>query len=138
MRFIPDTNDWLQRRQRPVEGWRPGEWTIIGGDLYITPTIAADETGWFVYLDKNCINLAGGGVSDTFQNDNDTFRLDERLLKLGMIMQWKANKGNAYAEDMGTWQDAMNKAMGADSPSPILIGRLPISASRIAYPWAIP
>ena len=107
MRFIPDTNDWLQRRQRPVEGWHSGEWTIIGGDLYITPTIAADETGWFVYLDKNCINLGGGGVSDTFQNDNDSFRLDERLLKLGMIMQWKANKGNAYAEDIGALH-AMN------------------------------
>jgi hypothetical protein len=28
------------------------------------------------------------------------FSLDERLLKLGMIRNWKANKGAPYAEDM--------------------------------------
>jgi hypothetical protein len=39
---------------------------------------------------------------------------------------------------MGTWQDAMNKAMGSDSPAPIIIDRLPISAMRTSYPWATP
>ena len=33
--------------------------------------------------------------------------IDERLLKLGMIWQWKANKGSPYAEDMGTYSDAL-------------------------------
>jgi hypothetical protein len=44
------------------------------------------------------------------------------LLKLGMIWQWKAQKGSPYAEDMGTYGDALTIAMGNDSPSPIIVG----------------
>jgi hypothetical protein len=56
-----------------------------------------------------------------------------------MIWQWKANKGSPYAEDMGTWSDAMAMAMGPDSPAPVIIGRRPISAAaRVAYPFSIP
>ena len=69
-----------------------------------------------------------------FMNDADSFRLDERLLKLGMIWQWKAHKGATYAEDMGTYGDALGYAMGHDSPAPIIIGRRPISRCRTAIP----
>jgi len=82
---------------------------------------------YFTYLDKNCIALNSGGFGDVFMNDLDTFVLDERLLKLGMIWQWKAQKGSAYAEDMGTYGDALTYAMGNDSPAPILIDRKRVS-----------
>jgi len=40
---------------------------------------------------------------------------------------------------MGTYGDALTYAMGQDSPSPIIIGRQPMSAStNIAYPWLVP
>ena len=56
-----------------------------------------------------------------------------------MTWQWKANKGSPYAEDMGTWSDAMAIAMGSDKPAPIMIDRHPISANaRVAYPWTLP
>ena len=60
--------------------------------------------------------------------DGDTFRLDERLLKLGMICHWKTNKGSPYAEDMGTYCDAHGDRDGPRQPAPIIIGRTPISA----------
>ena len=67
------------------------------------------------------------------------YRLDSRLLELGMIWQWKAHKGSPYAEDMGTWGDTLAMVSGADSPSPIIIGRQSISANaRVAYPWPVP
>jgi hypothetical protein len=72
-------------------------------------------------------------------SDVDMFALDERLLKLGMIYQWKALKGSPYAEDMGTYQDAIMMAMGFDKPSPIIVGRKPISslAAEVAYPYSV-
>jgi hypothetical protein len=73
--------------------------------------------------------LNSGGVGDRFTDDADSFRLDERLLKLGMVWQWKANKGTSYAEDMGTYTDALSIAMGHDKPAPIYVGRRPISAN---------
>jgi hypothetical protein len=143
MRFIPDTDEWLNRRARVVSEGGPGEWTLLSGEIFIDPVLQVDEAVHFPYMDKNCVRIettpSSGGYTDTFTRDGDSFRLDERLLKLGMIWQWKAQKGSPYAEDMGTYGDALTYAMGHDSPSPIVIGRQPISANtRVAYPWPVP
>ena len=137
MTFVADHDEWI--RNTRSEGWDSaiggGSWTFSGGSLHLAPVLYLDEVVSFAYLDKNCVKLASGGYGDAFQNDADSFRLDERLLKLAMIYQWKANKGSAYAEDMSTFGDALAKAMGNDQPAPILIGRRPISeSSRVAIP----
>ena len=63
--------------------------------MLIFPVLPANTSVSFVYLDKNCVKLSNSvnGFGDTFLNDADEYRLEERLLKLGMIWQWKANKG---------------------------------------------
>jgi hypothetical protein len=138
MLFIPDLDDWIQRRAlNRFSAW--GEWTFLAGKMNIWPVLPVGNTATFPYLDKNCVALASGGFGDSFQSDGDTFNLDERLLKLGMIWQWKAQKGSPYAEDMGTFGDALMIAMGNDTPAPIMAGRLPVSrAVRLAYPWPVP
>jgi hypothetical protein len=153
MRFVPDTNEWLHRRLMNIVDGR-GEWTIMGGKMNIWPImlgpIAASPgppatpaipavTATMAYLQKNCIALTSGGYGDRFMNDNDTFLLDERTLKLGMIWRWKANKGSPYAEDMGTYSDALVNVLGKDSPAPIIVGRTPVSVNaQVAYPWPVP
>jgi hypothetical protein len=135
MRFIADSEEWMRRTSYDGRG----EWLLGGGDMRIRPTLPVGITASFLYLDKNCINLASGGRGDVFMSDTDTFVLDERVLKLGMIWQWKAQKGASYAEDMGTYGDALGYAMGHDRPAPIILGRSPISASAtVAYPWPVP
>lgn len=148
MRFIPNTDEWIQRRA--LNRFAPwGEWTIIGGQMLIWPIMAAAvaatsspaETATFAYMDKNCVALNSGGYGDSFMDDGDSFALDERLLKLGMLWQWKAQKGSPYAEDMGTWADALGTAQGADQPAPIIIGTMPSSTMIIgntAYPYPVP
>jgi hypothetical protein len=123
MRFITDTDAWMQRRARNATDSAWGEWTILGGDMHIFPVMPAGTGAYFAYLDKNCIDLASGGRGDFFQSDLDGFTLDERVLKLGMIWQWKSQKGTPYAEDMGTYGDALSVAMGHDSPAPIILTR---------------
>jgi len=154
MRFVPDTDEWLNRRSRNIyDAW--GEWTILANQIRIFPAmmgaIAANPgatpptlavpavTAYFAYLHKNCIQRAGGGFGDSFQQDGDSFALDERVLKLGMIWQWKAQKGSPYAEDLGSYGDALMSIAGRDSPAPILIGRRPISQTvKSAYPFMLP
>jgi hypothetical protein len=142
MTFYPDTDEWLARRAENATDGAWGEWTLLGGQVLIEPVLPVGVTARFAYLDRNCIRLHGtpGANSDTFQNDDDTYRLDDRLLKLGMIWQWKAQKGSPYAEDMGTFSDALAMEMGHDQPSPIIIGRRPMSHAQvqIAYPWPVP
>jgi hypothetical protein len=140
MRFVPDPDDWVRRRLQGISDSR-GEWTIYGGQIHFASALPAGVKAMFVYLDKNCVNLNAGGAGDTFMNDADSFLLDERLLKLGMIWQWKAKKGSPYAEDMGTYADALMLAMGKDAPAPIIVGNAPISDSinaTVAYPWPVP
>jgi hypothetical protein len=138
MRFVPDLDEWLNRRARAI--YSPyGEWTIIGTQLYISPTMGSSVTAYYPYLHKNCVTLNSGGLGEAFVNDSDSFALDERLLKLGMIWQWKAQKGSPYAEDMGTYSDALSMISGHDTPAPIIINRMPILAgSSVAYPWPVP
>ena len=138
LRFISDVDEWLVRRMNgDTTGW--GEWALIGDDMLVYPVMSAGQSVSFVYLDKNCIRLANGGFGDRFMADDDEYRLPERVLKLGMIWRWKANKGSPYAEDMGTYSDALVMAAGSDKPAPIIIDRMPISAAaNPAYPWATP
>ena len=136
MTYIVDTNEWVRRRSDSwVNSW--GEWTMLGGQIVIQPVMGAGVNATFGYLSKNCIALASGGFGDTFVADGDNFILGDRLLKLAMIWQWKANKGSPYAEDLATYNDALNMAMGSEKPAPIIVGRLSISAAA-AYPWAVP
>jgi hypothetical protein len=125
MLYISDLNEWLQRRARNYMDSR-GEWINYAGKVRFAPPLNAGETATYAYLTKNCILLNGGGVGSSFQSDDDQFLLDERLLKLGMISLWKQNKGSPYAEDMGTFSDALAMAFGSNKPSPTLINRLPI------------
>lgn len=138
MRFISDTDEWYQRRRlNRADAW--GEWTLQGNQMLLDAVMAPGVTATYAYLDKNCINLTSGGAGDAFMQDSDSYRLDERLLKLGMIWQWKALKGSPYAEDMGTWSDAIAMAMGTDKPMPIIIDRRPWSVfpRNVAYPWPL-
>jgi len=138
MRFIVDTDEWIQHRAQGNYDTR-GEWTIMGGKMHIQPVLKVGQTATFAYLHKNCITLAAGGAGDAFMADGDSFVLGDRLLKLGMIWQWKAYKGTPYTEDMGTYGDALTMAMGTDQPAPIYIGRTPISANAAtAYPFPAP
>jgi hypothetical protein len=131
MLYISDLNEWLQRRARNYSDSR-GEWINYAGKIRFWPPLAAAETATFAYLTKNCILFDGGGVGFTFQSDSDRYLLDERLLKLGMIALWKQNKGSPYAEDMGTWSDALSMAFGSNKPSPTLINRLPYDTRSAA------
>jgi hypothetical protein len=145
MRFFPDTDEWMQRRAANYVDGR-GEWTIYGGAIHIQPIMGAATskapaiTARFAYLSKNSIALAAGGFGDRFAADGDTFLLPERVFRLGMVWRWKAGKGSPYAEDMGSYENAMANAMGADAPAPIILDRLPISAAaNVAYPfWPVP
>lgn len=136
MMYVSDTNEWVQRRTSSwISPW--GEWTMVGPQLLIQPVMGPDVTASFSYMNKDCVVLASGGYGDHFQADGDSFVLGDRLLKLGMVWQWKAQKGSPYAEDLGTFQDALGMAMGTEKPAPVIIGRLPRSVAA-AYPWPVP
>lgn len=120
-----DTDTWLGTQ---VQSFQPliGAWTIIGEQVQIrvggnNAAVANGDTVQFYYLTKNIVkDNAGLPISD-FMADTDTFRLDERLLKLALIYKWKQAKGQDYAEEMSDYENALFQQIGTDKGSNILV-----------------
>lgn len=113
-------------------------WTIYGGQIHLRPALSATDTAKFFYV-SNLIADDSGTPKVEFTLDSDTFRLDEKLWKLGTIWQWKENKGQAYAEDLETYEERKERLVVRDKGSKkIHMGRVRMpSDARLAYPQSI-
>ena len=104
-----------------------------------SPVLSASEEAKFHYQQNTWAKASDNTRKAAFDADSDTFMLDERLLKLGLIWQWRELKGLPYAEDMQNYEMLQAKLIAADKGSrTIRIGtpRLP-AGDELAYPWSI-
>lgn len=122
---ITSRDEWLGYDVQPV-GRIINAWTKYGGLIYIKPALASGSTAKYFYQSNAIVVPVTGSNQSTFVLDTDVFRLPERLLMLGMVWQWKANKGLPYAEDLSTYQDALSIAVTRDGGSK----SIPIGGAR--------
>jgi hypothetical protein len=109
---IQDSETWLASMVAHSIPANP-QWTIYGGMLRIDPIIPIGENVSFFYIKK----------LPEIALDTDTFSISERLLKLGIIWQWKAHKSQPYAEDMQNYEIAFKNAVEIDvGPSAFAVG----------------
>lgn len=66
------------------------------------------------------VNTSTGETGPTWQSDDDTSLLPDRLLKLGAIWRFKRAKGFDYAEEYRTAQMERAKAVNADHGMPTI------------------
>ena len=138
LQHVTDHDRWLERITTSFNSFT-GAWTKLGGQIHILPAMVASETAKFYYVSNLIVAPESGANQTGFLLDGDTFRLSERLLKLGMIWQWKANKGLPYEEDMENFETLLSRLIDEDQgPEMLRIGRNRIpSDAQIAYPWAL-
>lgn len=132
---ILDLDQWLALDVQSFD-FVVNAWTIYGGQIHIKPALASGVTAKFFYQSNLVVSPNAGENKTTFTADTDTFRLDERLLTLGIIWRWKEAKGQDYAEPMADYEEAKERLVLRDRGSKMLrIGpvRMP-SDVRIAYP----
>ncbi len=74
-----------------------------------------------------------------FTADADSFDLDPRLLTLGLIWRWRAQKRLEYAEDLVNFENAVTARAGRDKGARILKIGVPRYGSEVnvAYPGTI-
>lgn len=135
-------------------------WTLMEGRMQFYPAPSPGEVIKWQYISTLYARSSGSSVSDffpldlpfdftdsdeygtrkaAFTDDADFFQLDERLLKLGMIWQWKHDKGLPYAEDMLTYEQHLaQRVMRDPGQRGIRIGRPRMPRGDIALPWTIP
>jgi hypothetical protein len=129
-----DLDEWLDLQIRPFIG-APGYWMILGGQVQVVPAIETGVTAQFYYIG----NQIASGSKTTFTTDADTFLLPERLLTLGIVWRWKAQKGLEYAEHLKNYEIAFGEEAGRDRGMRMLsMGRRRISyGAELSYPGTI-
>ena len=110
-------------------------------DLGDTAALASAVTAKYYYITKNIVDPVTGANKEAFTIDTDTFLLDEKVLRLGVIWQWKSNKGLPYAEDLASYETALAEAVSRDKGSKVItVGaqRLPGGfGAEHAYPHTV-
>lgn len=135
---IADRDEWLGIDVQTFD-FVINAWTLLGDQVLIKPALASGVTAKHYYQSNLVVAPNSGANKAEFTADDDVFRLDAQLLKLGMIWQWRANKGLSYGEDMANYESLLEKRITADAGSRKLAigrGRLP-RGLRTAYPQNI-
>lgn len=111
----------------------PGGWILLGGEFKFYPMPTGPAT--FPYISKNIIRGPDNALKPAFTDDQDKFLISDRLLTLGLIWRWKAQKGLDYSEDMAVYQEALahdqTKDKGARMLQPDTMYAIP--GARMAY-----
>lgn len=125
MTHVVQADDWLSFDVWPI-GALYGVWSIFGGQMHVRPTMAVGETVKFFYQRSDIVST-GQAV---FTLDTDTFRLDERLLKLAMVYLWRQGKGQDFTAELADFEMAMDLAKAKDGGSkPVLSGNVGLRRS---------
>lgn len=155
--WMPDDGDiWSTAQRRPLtkvqsqNDWLgmvligtslvTNAWIIYGGQLHIRHALSASDTAKYFYQSNFSVAPATGANKAAFTLDTDSFRLDEQLLKLGVIYKWKEMKELPYAQHMDNYEDLKEKLIARDKgATAIVLGsrRMPAGVTR-AYPGALP
>lgn len=135
---VHDLNRWLELDIQAFD-FVVNAWTIYGGQIHIKPALPIGVTAKFFYQSNLIIAPSSGANKAEFTADTDTFRVSERLLKLGMIWRWKQSKGQPYAEEMSDFEALKERLISDDRGSKMLrVGRVRLPADvSVAYPQAI-
>ena len=136
---VASLDDWLGQ---VVRDWEPvpGNWIIYGDQIHIRTALGSGITAKYYYQSNLIIEPASGSNKTAFTLDTDTYRLSERLLKLGVIYRWKQLKGQPYSEEMNDFEDLKERLIARDKGATILkqgTSRIAKGAT-MAYPGNVP
>jgi len=135
---ISDTDEWLGLDIQAFD-FVINAWTIYGDQIHIKPALASAVTAKYFYVTNQIVTASDSSTKTTFTADDDTFRLSERLLTLGMIWQWRAHKGLPYQEDMETFEALKETLISDDKGSRMVrLGKVRLPGDlTTSYPQSI-
>jgi len=136
---VPTQDEWLGQIVRDFDPV-PGNWIIYGGQIHIRAALGSTITAKYFYQSNLYVDPVSGSNTSTFSLDTDTFRLSERLLKLGIIYRWKQMKSQPYAQELDDYEILKEKLIARDKGATILRQgsmRAPRGAN-FAFPGNVP
>lgn len=137
--LAPDLDTWIAIQDGQYLGVTPGWWIILGNKFQFAPVPPVGQVAKFPYV-SNYIALSPTGVPKAaFSADLDTSVIDERLLTLGLIWRWRAQKSLEYTEAMQSYEIALSEAMARDRGSrAIRSSSRPMPGNvHVGWPWPL-
>jgi hypothetical protein len=130
-------NDYLMMKSNGFSLLSPGGWIILNEKFNFVP--APHGTAEFPYISSNIVQANSGTLKPSFTADDDEFVLSERLLTLGLIWRYKAQKGLDYTEDLATYEEDLSQKQTRDrGQRSVRHGMTNTwSRSRVAWPWPL-
>lgn len=123
---MQDFNQWLEWLNYQIETWQQ-RWMVFGGNLNIMPVLPLNDTLSYGYISTN---IVVGADPTTFTADTDNFVLDDELLRLSIIWNWKESKGFDFSADLAKYQERLEKQRFRDVGA-----RQTIISGRGRYRW---
>ncbi|MDI9407815.1 MAG: hypothetical protein QM523_01050 [Candidatus Pacebacteria bacterium] len=111
-------NDWMRFKSGAYGVLSPGGWIILDGQIQFFP--APSGVAQYPYISSHYARSEAGVTKASFTADNDTFRLPERLLTLGLIWRWMDQKGLQYSEALATYEKALEQQQSRDKGARVI------------------
>lgn len=120
--FGPATaQDWQQLQSGLVTSTTRRWFMFRGSSIHIYPTPStSSETIAFEYITGKWCESSGGTGQTKFQADTDVAKLDEDLIRMGVIWRFLAKKGLPYETELAEYQMERDKAMARDGGKKVL------------------
>lgn len=136
---VLSANEFVQWKERGWYGLTPGAWSIYADQFHFSPAPANGATAVFPYISKNFARSNDNALKPVFTKDDDEFRLDERLLTLGLVWRWREQKRLDATGDQENFFAALSEAATHDKGARVIRkggSRRPVNA-RIAWPYEL-
>lgn len=88
-----------------------------GGDFLLSPTPAGGDVITGEYVSKNFCRSAGGTAQAEWLADDDAGILPEQIMKLGLVVRYKMQKGLDATADLAHYETQVTLALGMDKPA---------------------
>jgi len=117
---LQDFNIWLEMMNYPIATWQQ-HWMVFGGNLNVMPILPVNTPLSYGYISQN---IVVGADPTTFTADTDTFVLDDEMLRLCIIWNWKKSKGYDFSAEIAQYQQRleMQRFRDVGSRQNIVIG----------------
>ncbi|MEZ5781820.1 MAG: hypothetical protein R3D70_09345 [Rhizobiaceae bacterium] len=137
MTRILTSSQWLQASIQAFQN-PYGEWCIFGDRMHLRPVVPVGETAKYMYVSNWIVRPTAGNNKPLFTADTDTFVLNERLLELCIVWNWKAGKNQAYSKELQDYETMLNRLIDKDrGAKPILSGGSEGRRAKLAWPWTV-
>lgn len=103
---MQDFNEWLRLDSYDMETWQQ-RWMMFGGNLNVRPPVPTGNVMSYGYISNNIVT---GTDPTQFTADTDEFILDDYLLQLCIIWNWKKMKGYDFQVELaeyGEWLEEL-------------------------------